>query len=311
MTCGCRLMACAAYLGCKYDQETRGGAVEKVMLLKFRQMINKIKNRIREMIRKTKSRRWYDEKDIDAYIISFPKCGRTWLRFILAQIIQKHYGVTVKDPLKLDQYARVDKRIPLIRITHEDVPHVKYPDELNDDVNAFKDKKVVFLTRDPRDIIVSFYFHQTKIDGTYQGELFEFVREECGSIRTIIRYYNIWARRMKTNDVLLVKYENMLKDCCLEIKRILNYLEIDGVPDDIVSSAVECAQFKNMRKLERKGWFSTAGFKSGNINDFESYKTRRGIAGGYVDYLTRDDIAYIDNEIERNLEEIFEYKKLS
>jgi hypothetical protein len=33
------------------------------------------------------------------------------------------------------------------------------------------------------------------------------------------------------------------------------------------------------------------------VNDPESYKTRRGKVGGYVDYLTAEDIAFIDQTV--------------
>lgn len=247
----------------------------------------------REIMFKFRKRKGYRDSDVDAFIISFPKCGRTWLRFILSKIFESHYKVKIQDFFRLNQYAEIDKRIPLIIVTHG------YQIE---NVNT----KVIFLVREPKDVIVSLYFQLNRRDRTYQGGLSEFVREK---IPILIRYYNTWAKRIKKANSLLVKYENIHRNTYAQIKSILDYLGISGVPDDIINSAIEYAKFDNMRRLEYKDQFHTEKFRPRDINDSESYKMRKGLVGGYVDYLSKDDIAYIDNEIEGNLVKIYGYTK--
>jgi hypothetical protein len=56
-----------------------------------------------------------------------------------------------------------------------------------------------------------------------------------------------------------------------------------------------------MKKLEAARQFNAgAGILSpGNVDDPESYKTRRGVVGGFKDYLNAGDILYVERAIAR------------
>ena len=49
--------------------------------------------------------------------------------------------------------------------------------------------------------------------------------------------------------------------------------------------------------MEKDGFFKRDSMRAANINDDESYKVRRGIVGGYENYLSEGDIKYIDQVI--------------
>ena len=69
------------------------------------------------------------------------------------------------------------------------------------------------MVRDPRDVLVSSYFQKKKRRNKYNGELFDYVHEEVGSLESLLRFYNIWARnRHIPKDFLLVRYEDMHED---------------------------------------------------------------------------------------------------
>jgi len=47
----------------------------------------------------------------------------------------------------------------------------------------------------------------------------------------------------------------------------------------------------------------------GDINDPESFKIRRGKIGGYIDYLSKEDIEFINAEIDENMVDYYHYYK--
>jgi hypothetical protein len=48
-------------------------------------------------------------------------------------------------------------------------------------------------------------------------------------------------------------------------------------------------------------------FSAGRPGDPESFKTRRGKIGGYVDYLSAEDIAWLNRRIDAELDPFYGY----
>ncbi|HBK64408.1 MAG TPA: sulfotransferase, partial [Cyanobacteria bacterium UBA11166] len=143
-------------------------------------------------------------------IISYPKCGRTWLRLMLGRVFQTHFGLTNANLLELHELAQLNPNIPKIWVSHDDKPQWKKPDELVTDKGEYQDKKVILLVRDPRDVVVSNYFQKTKRRKVYDGSLSDYLQESLGSFDTILRFYNIWAdNRTITQKFILVRYEDL------------------------------------------------------------------------------------------------------
>ncbi|MCK4650142.1 sulfotransferase domain-containing protein [Candidatus Pacearchaeota archaeon] len=113
-------------------------------------------------------------------IISFPKCGRTWLRLLIGRILQQTYHFSENDMLNIEKMSRKIKEIPNLTVLHEDNPHLKRYEQLSKSKNKYKDKKIIFLARNPKDVIVSWYFHRTKrkLNKNYQETLSNFLTEK-------------------------------------------------------------------------------------------------------------------------------------
>lgn len=273
-----------------------------MMLIKLsRKIINKLpfehKRRIAELLPE-RFLEWYSEKSTDVFLISFPKCGRTWLRLMIGKAIQFHFNLPDINILELHQFEKSNPSIPRILATHDDYPDWKRPDELTELKANYKHAKVIFLVRDPRDVVVSMYFHKKKREDSYDGRLSEFLREQVGSLDTIIRYYNIWAEnRNIPKDFLLVRYEDIHKNPQKELRRVLDFLGLQTINDEVINEAVKHASFENMHKMEKEDTFNSFRLRPTNKKDEESYKTRKGKVGGYVDYLNKEEIKYLNQSI--------------
>ena len=227
----------------------------------------------------------------DVYVFSFPKCGRTWLRVLLAKAISNARGLPIElcSGLRLTEFSRVDPAIPTVVFWHDDQPGWRRAEELSGDKSDYRASKVVFLTRDLRDVLVSYYFQRTRrVDNPFAGTLDEFIVEPRGGLSTCIEYWNIWhAARGIPRSFLLVSYEELARDTRGVLAKVVDFCGMPFGDDDAVfADAVEYGLFENMRALELADAFRSEKLRPGDPADPESFKTRRGVVGGFRDYLT-------------------------
>jgi len=269
----------------------------------------------------TERQRW----DFDVYLLSYPKCGRTWLTLQLGRAISQHYAVEVPNLLKLSSFGEQIPEVPHIRLTHDDQPHRKRPHELSPTREKLAGKKVILMVRDPRDVIVSYYHHKShreplrdfwwfqgkrkETHSRFQGTLADFLDEEIGGFDTLLRYYEIWLDARHTPAAfMLLRYEDMQADPAGQLRRVLDFMGLAAITDAEVKEAVEYASFHNMRKIEAGEEVKSFKLKAGDVNDPSSYKVRRGKVGGYRDELTAAQIARLERKMAASLSASYGYE---
>lgn len=271
-----------------------------------------ISYRILTALRRTVPARWIYRRRwrrrADVVLVSFPKAGRTWLRALLVQALADHFGVDPNGPLDLRSLAVRDPRVPRIRPKHDDAPQLKTPAELVSIKDEYRDVRVVFLARDPRDLVISAYFQMTRREGRYSGDLASFLHCPRGSVATILEFFNIWARNAAVpRDFLLVRYEDLHGDPERELQRVLAFAGLTRIAPATLERASSYSQFDNLRRLELSGETGSGRLRPGDPRDPESFKTRRGIVGGFRDYLNAEQIAWLDRRIATELDPRYRY----
>jgi hypothetical protein len=221
-------------------------------------------------------------KENQYILVSFPKSGRTWL-----QVMLREAGF-------------------IIPVTHDGSGHVMkvHYKKLIKKKHAYSNINVLFLIREPKDTAVSGYFHSTKRQCIYSGNIGSFVRNPRHGFEKIIYFHLIWLySKHIPKSFLMIKYEDLLSNTFGKMKEILAFLKIKDVSDERLMEIINFAKFENMQTMEKNGYFKEIfgeGLTPKNILDFDSYKTRRGIAGGYKDYLIRSDIDYFNKIAEKH-----------
>ena len=170
-------------------------------------------------------------RDSDAIVVSYQKCGRTWLRTMIGCFLQKRFELKEEEILKITQsamyYKKIHPSMPKIMFRHDDNAHRKQAIELSSNKDIYKDKKVIFLSRDPRDVVISNFHHMTyrietnRID-VNNLKLEDFVRKFFSGI---IKYYNIWAHFGFNKNRLLIRYEDLHKSTSEKLFDILNFID--------------------------------------------------------------------------------------
>jgi hypothetical protein len=152
--------------------------------------------------------------------------------------------------------------------------------------DRFGNKKIVFLTRDIRDTLVSSYFQENKRTGVFTGDIGDFVRDSRFGARKIVSFYNMWYKnRDRVRGFIPVTYEDLHADPVEELRKLLGFMGYHDIDLELLEDAVEYANFGNMKQLEATGKFKDSMMRPGRKQGGESLKVRRGKIGGYVDYL--------------------------
>jgi hypothetical protein len=250
---------------------------------------------------------WYKFHRADYLLLSYPKCGRTWLRVMLSNYLIERYNLESGLLLDFANLHYRNREIPKVYFTN-DILHTRVtPEEIPTDKSAYYGRNVIYLTRDPRDVVVSMYFQRTKRDTNYTGSIHDFIFGTTGGLSTMIRFYNIWAENFpKIANGLLLKYEDMRSDTGATLETLFRFMGHE--PDrGIIDRVVEEASFDRMKRMERSNAYERSWLKAGNVADDESFKVRRGKVGGYTDYLDPEDVEQVDQKIRTELSPFFGY----
>ncbi len=250
---------------------------------------------------------------VHVQLISFPKCGRTWIVDILSLHFLVHYqnrtvdSVTGKD-LRYSIQSLKKTCQSQITFHHDGLPHhARSVEALISKGKVSLDKsgyfgtigKVLLLTRDPRDAMISLYFEQTHRGDLKYESIDKFVRER---LPVYIEYYNRWVEWVEKmpERLLVARYEELRLTPFESFSRIFKFVGID-IEDSKLTYLIEQTSFESMNAREAKGQFDTGGghgpHSPKNKNDKESFKVRRGKVCGYGDYMDPETIEYCNKEI--------------
>ncbi len=242
----------------------------------------------------------------DCYVISYRKSGRTWLRMLIAKSFAHHFGYSRKIIFDSSEIIRAGYyKAPYVDFTHGDCKNSEDPDKR---YVRYHTKKVIFLVRDPRDVIISYYYYIIRRGNKKHNSLSSFIRDPIYGIDSVIAYMNYWhSHRHFMPDFLLVRYEDLHHNTACELRKILEFIGLFNISDKVINDAVEYASFQNMRRMSTREFAHEKKLAPANPLDQESYKVRIGKVGGYIDEMDSHDIEYVNNRIQLLLDPFWGY----
>ncbi|MGA2003983.1 MAG: sulfotransferase domain-containing protein [Terriglobales bacterium] len=186
----------------------------------------------------------------DTFLVSYPKSGNTWVRFLLANLIHPNQTIDFTNinqmlPAPGVLSKRFLRTLPRPRILKSHEPF---------DVRF---RKVVYLVRDPRDVAVSEYHFDLKkryigADVTLEQFVPRFIAGGTSSYGSWWEHAASWiAARQGNPAFLLVRYEDLLSDALSETAKIAEFLGIQAGPERL-QEAIDKSSADRMRKLEKQ-----------------------------------------------------------
>jgi sulfotransferase family protein len=225
----------------------------------------------------------------DVFIVSYPKSGNTWTRFLVANLVYPNEHVS---------FANINHLIPdpeaLSKREMNCLPGPRYIKS-----HQYFDPrylKIVYIVRDPRDVALSqYHFHQKRRLLQDGAPVEQFVaRFVAGSTSP----YASWAEnvagwlstRYGRPGFLLLRYEDMMADTTHELAKLALFL---GIAADLprLQQVVASSSADRMRKLEAH----QAGLWSSTKDTRQDVPfVREAKAGGWKLGLPQSSVAEIE-----------------
>lgn len=245
----------------------------------------------------------FENKSTATYLLSYPKCGVTWLKFMLIQALTELHGIS-NENLSVDVNTITTKypKLPLIEWSHDESEIINengfYPDPHKlfvypGRVKYFR-KKVILLVRDPRDTVVSYFHHVTRRSERPMvfENLSEFIRSPLYGFKRILKFYQIWCQNhWLPKDFLILRYEDLVVDGVASLSNALQFIGAKEKSRKQLERIYNFSKADNMRQLERNGKID--GMRTFG-NDNNSLKVRKAKIGSYKNEMNESDIIFCD-----------------
>ncbi len=232
----------------------------------------------------------------DVFIVSYPKCGSTWMQQCVKLIRNKG----VQDNMK------VTEAVPWLEAPsmYEGIDPDKLPTP-----RAFKTHytyelmpcgqphttlcKYIYITRNPKDVAVSVYCH-AKLVYFPNLKWDDFWKQFIGgnfSSGDFFEHLLGWLKHKDDDNVLFLVYEDMKRDLPHAISQIAQFIGID-LSSDTVDKITNMADFNNMKydNTANRSWDEKLNDEEGNPKFM-----RKGIVGDWKNFLTSEQSAQIDD----------------
>ena len=232
------------------------------------------------------------------WLASYPKSGNTWVRAIISSLLYSDDGIFKFSFLKkIDQFPEkkyfkdfvkdfgdfdlikknwilaqdkinLNNNIKIFK-THQG----KYTVNNDDFTNNENTKAIIYIVRDPRNIVTSISNHFTKsvneslkfmLSNSVIGDNKSFeesIKDKNSRMLTLLGkwndHYRSWTR--KKDNLLFIRYEDLILNPKSEINRISiflkNYMEFK-VNNEKLDNIIKTTSFENLKKLEKEETFN-------------------------------------------------------
>lgn len=227
----------------------------------------------------------------DTFLVSFPRSGNTWTRFLVCNLIDPDHPVN---------FAGIESRIPEIYdCTDRELRAFPRPRIIKSHESFDpRYRKVIYIVRDPRDVVLSYYEYQLKrrvITESCSLEEFlpRFMESEfepmTGSWRDHVLSWTATRRGQKK--FLLLRYEDMLAHTQEESTKIAKFLGLDSGAER-VARAVALSSAERMRSLEKQ---QSRKWKETRKTRQDKPFVRKATSGGWKVALPKNCVAVIES----------------
>jgi hypothetical protein len=237
-----------------------------------------------------------DVRPSDALLVSYPRSGTTWLRFLLSVALT-------------EQGAEFDARLAPIRYLgdHRGTPallprggRIIYSHE----TAPTRAERIVYLVRDPRDVALSEHrwLQRRRLSGPDLDRfLMDFVQGRSNPWGAWDRHVETWlARQTSPPRIHVTTFEALHDDAAGVLAEVISFLGAGGVDEGRIQRAVSATTLEEMREREArapssafaKGVDRRVGFVGG------------GKSQGWRESLTADQALMIGRRFGRSMQRL-------
>ncbi|XP_041478094.1 sulfotransferase 1C2-like [Lytechinus variegatus] len=250
-------------------------------------------------------------RDDDLFLTTYPKSGTTWVQqivllihhdgdksklegkhiFKMVPFIEAVEGMNKDNADTARMQSEIADEMPSPRILKTQLPPRWLPPSVYDGSKG----KVIYIARNPKDMMVS-YFHFCKMTvnlPTYESwdvffEEFMADRVPRGSWFDSVLY---WWKRKDDPLVLFIKFEEMKKDLKVAVKQISEFMG-KSFSNETIEGIVESSTFDAMKKNKNSNPDSLPQLQA-NESQKKTF-LRKGVVGDWMNFFSDEQSARFD-----------------
>ncbi|XP_064596154.1 sulfotransferase 1C4-like [Liolophura sinensis] len=250
----------------------------------------------------------FEARRDDVFVISFPRSGTTWTQEVVYLIsneadVSKANSRNMEDrfPYLEDPESKVDAlnamESPRFIKTH--LPYRLLPPSVHE-----QKPKIIYVMRNPKDVIVSGYHLWRNFRAGYQGSCMEFselfLQDKMLFSPWVDHVREFWKRRNDEN-ILFVTYEDLATNLSHEVEKIAKFLN-KPLSREQVATIVDHCSFDSMKKNDKVNyrWWDDRGF----TNNIGTGFIRKGKVGDWKNFFTPEMDKRVLAKVEKPLTDI-------
>ncbi|XP_054555102.1 amine sulfotransferase-like [Talpa occidentalis] len=195
----------------------------------------------------------FEVRDDDVFIVTYPKSGTRWTQQILSLIYFENHrnrtesiNVNIRAPYIEYNLQKTDfSKRPSPRIFCTHLPYHLVPKGLKN-----KKAKIIYIYRNPKDILISYYHFSNWVTAFEPSENIECFMEKFlnGKVVGSLWFDHIrgWYEHRHDFNILFMMYEEMKKDLRSSVRKISRFVEKELSEEDI-DTIVEQSTFETMK----------------------------------------------------------------
>uniref|UniRef100_A0A0E0LWV0 Sulfotransferase domain-containing protein n=1 Tax=Oryza punctata TaxID=4537 RepID=A0A0E0LWV0_ORYPU len=249
-------------------------------------------------------------RDDDVLLATYPKCGTTWLKALSFTIANRSrhpvvgagagdHPLLTQSPHDLVPFIELPFRhihplaaldaLPSPRVLGTHMQHHLLPPRVHE-----LGCRIVYLCREPKDVIVSLWHFVNKVTDDDLSldfdKAFEMFVDGFSSAGPIWNHYlGYWNKHVEKPDrVLFLKYDDMMADPTGHVKKLAGFLRVPFTDEEVgagvVEEVVRLCSFGKLSRLpvnssgvvDRIGGrlvYNSAFFRKGKVEDWKNYLT--------------------------------------
>jgi hypothetical protein len=232
------------------------------------------------------------------FFVSYPKSGRTWVRFMLDAYLCRQRGLQPANVFEIEQAHGGDYPFDWTHLTATMVMRLPYWLMGAFDFEPLSGTSCVLLVRSFHATLASAYHQAVHRINLFDGTPGEFLRSPRYGVIKLVTFYNLWgeiAPHLGRHEI--VSYDAMLDEPVEPLRRILATFDI-AIDESLLEEVVAEASFENMKRLATSPAYAGTVLAPANPNNPDSAKVRVGGKSKYDELFSETDLAYIDRVVD-------------